>query len=274
MLNFKIEDTKCTKCGICASDCPMGIIEMNELPTIHSEQEELCLQCQHCMAVCPSSALSILNKNPEDSDQRGELPDTLAMERMVKARRSVRKYKRESLDKELIDRLLETASYAPTGHNDNGVHFTAIYDDATMQKFKEMVYASIKEAGEAGSIAPPMDFIYDLQKLWEQQGHDRLFCNAPHLVIASASNGNVTPVEDSLIALTYFELLANANGIGTLWNGMIKWSINDLNPELRKAIGIPDDHQIGYVMLFGKPAIKYPRAIQSEGIHIQAVKLV
>jgi len=274
MLNFKVDESKCTTCGLCANDCPMGIIEVNELPTIANEKEDFCLECQHCMAVCPTGALSILDKKPEESIKNSRnLPDPKLMSEMIKTRRSVRKYKQESLDKELIDELLETASYAPTGHNDNGVHFTAIYDADTMKKFKEMVYASIKKAGEAGEIQPPMDFIYGLQQLWEHEGQDRLFWKAPHLLIASASDKNVTPAEDSLIALSYFELLANANGLGTLWNGMIKWTINDLDPNIRKAIGIPEDHTIGYVMLFGKPAIKYPRAIQSDGIHIHAMQL-
>ena len=42
----------------------------------------------------------------------------------------------------------------------------------------------------------------------------------------------------------YFELIANSHGIGTLWNGMIKWTIDDINPELRALIGIPKDHTI------------------------------
>ncbi|PXY01976.1 nitroreductase [Marinifilum breve] len=274
MLDFKVDESKCTTCGLCAGDCPMGIINMNQLPSIESEEEQLCLKCQHCMAVCPTGALSILGKEPENSLKNSRtLPDPKLMSEMIKNRRSVRKYKKEVLDKEFINELLETASYAPTGHNDNGVHFTVIDETNTMQQFREMVYASIKKAGDAGEIKPPMDFIYGLQKLWEHTGEDRLFWKAPHLVIASAPSTNVTPVEDSLIALSYFELLVNANGIGTLWDGMIKWAINDLDTDLRKALGIPGDHKIGYAMLFGKPAIKYPRAIQSEGIHISSVSL-
>lgn len=274
MLDFKVDESKCTNCSLCAKDCPVGIIKMNELPSIEKNQEKLCLKCQHCMAICPTGALSILNKKPEDSiDNSHKLPDPKSMSEMIKTRRSVRKYKKKNLDKKLINELLETASYAPTGHNDNGVHFTVIDDIDTMNRFKDMVYTSIKKAGEADKIEPPMDFIYEMQKMWEHQGQDRIFCGAPHMVVASAPKTNVTPVEDSIIALSYFELLANAHGVGTLWDGMIKWAINDFDINLRKVIGIPNDHQIGYVVLFGKPAVNYPRAIQSEGIHIKSVSI-
>jgi nitroreductase/NAD-dependent dihydropyrimidine dehydrogenase PreA subunit len=274
MLNFKIEESSCTKCGLCAKDCPMRIIELNEWPEITTEKEAYCLKCQHCMAVCPTGSLSIEDKNPAKSPSaKFEKPNATAMAQMIKARRSTRHFKKEQLDKDTINHLLETASYAPTGHNDNGVHFSVVYDQQSMDRIKAMVYSSIKTAGEKARLQAPMDFLYSLQQLWEKEGSDRLFWEAPHLVIASAPNNNVTPYEDSIIALSYLELLANTNGIGTLWNGMIKWVINDLNPEIRQKIGIPENHTIGYVMLMGKPAVKYTRMIQSDGIHIKPIEL-
>ena len=33
---------------------------------------------------------------------------------------------------------------------------------------------------------------------------------------------------------------------------MAKWTINDLMPETRQLLGIPDDHLIGYTMAFGE----------------------
>jgi len=71
-----------------------------------------------------------------------------------------------------------------------------------------------------------------------------------------------SPMPDCLIALSYFELFAQANGVGTVWNGLAKWAINDLVPEARHLLGIPDDHLTGYVMAFGKPAVHYHRTVQ------------
>ncbi len=39
MLNFKISESDCSQCGICSAECPVGIIEMNEFPTISEEKE-------------------------------------------------------------------------------------------------------------------------------------------------------------------------------------------------------------------------------------------
>lgn len=65
-----------------------------------------------------------------------------------------------------------------------------------------------------------------------------------------------------MIALTTFELYAQACGIGTLWNGIATWAIEEMLPEMRQRLGIPDDHAFGYAMLFGKPAVRYARTVQ------------
>ena len=65
-----------------------------------------------------------------------------------------------------------------------------------------------------------------------------------------------------MIALSYFELFAQTLGVGTVWDGLAKWAINDLLPEFRTRLGIPDDHVIGYAMAFGKPAVQYARTVQ------------
>lgn len=49
MLNFTVNDQRCTRCGLCAADCPANIIkqEGKALPAIQPDQEAECLQCQH-----------------------------------------------------------------------------------------------------------------------------------------------------------------------------------------------------------------------------------
>jgi len=60
--------------------------------------------------------------------------------------------------------------------------------------------------------------------------------------------------------LSYFEIFAQAQGVGTLWAGVGKWMITLVLPELRATLGIPEDHVIGYAMAFGKPMVTYVRA--------------
>lgn len=272
--HFKVNESKCTACGACANDCLMGIIEMDPKPVIPADKESTCMECQHCMAVCPRGAISILGKNPADSaPNTNDKPSPVQMSNLIKNRRSIRRYEQESLDKILIHELLKTASYAPTGENGNSVRFTVVDDIEVMHRLRSITYDAIIKAGEAGNVPENLNFIYEFARLWKQDGVDVIFRGAPHLVIASAPNDCPSPKEDTMIALSYFELLAVSDGLGTLWDGMFKLTLEFIAPELRKIFGIPDNHLIGYAMIFGKPAVRYARAIQSEGIDIQPLNL-
>lgn len=271
MIDFKVDEAKCIECGLCAQDCLTGIIALNPKPAIDEEKEGQCFKCQHCLAVCPKGAISIHGKSPEDSiPVNGELPTPEAMGRLIKTRRTIRQYKKENLDKALIHELLETASYAPTAHNSNAVFFSVLDNMEKTEEIKIKFYDSLKKLNVAQKDNPNLVFLSYYLNLWETHGIDQLFCGAPHVVIASAPKNSADPETNTLISLSYFELLANSHGIGTLWNTVMKLILQQ-DLQLQKDLGIPEDHTIGYVMAFGKPAIKYKRAIQSEGTHINHI---
>ena len=82
MIDFKVCQTTCIKCGQCVSDCPARIIAMeNGNPFITQEKEALCYKCQHCLSVCPTASISILGYDPQNSlPLTGTLPDSAQME--------------------------------------------------------------------------------------------------------------------------------------------------------------------------------------------------
>lgn len=265
MLDFAVNDQACTSCGLCAADCPARIIAMADGggPAIAPEKEAACYRCQHCLAICPTAALSILGLKPENSRPlAGSYPAPEQVEMLIKGRRSVRRYLDENLEPALIRRLLEVAWYAPTGINSRQVHFTVVDDKAAMARLRTEVMAGLGRLVRSNALPEGLGFFADFVRLWEEQGVDTLFRGAPHLLVASAPQQVVTPLQDCLIALSYFELYAQANGVGTVWDGLAKLAINDLVPETRRRLGIPEDHQIGYCMAFGRSAVRYARTVQ------------
>jgi nitroreductase/NAD-dependent dihydropyrimidine dehydrogenase PreA subunit len=263
MLKFEVRQELCTQCGLCAKDCPVKIIDLKTgYPRIEADKQKTCIRCQHCLAICPTAAISILGRNPTQSRSfKGNIPDPDQLEMLIKGRRSVRHYQDENLDPALIKRMLDVAWQAPTGVNLRQVQFSVIDDKENLAVFRNEAYRGLEELIARGQLPAERAFFAGFVRVWNEKGADVLFRGAPHLLVSSAPRGGASPMPDCIIALSYFELFAQSLGIGTVWNGLVKWTINDLVPELRTRLNIPDDHLVGYVMAFGKPAVQYQRTI-------------
>jgi nitroreductase/NAD-dependent dihydropyrimidine dehydrogenase PreA subunit len=264
MLQFTIDESRCTRCHACADDCPVNIITLQDgWPTIPQARQASCLKCFHCLAVCPTAALSILGRNPDASTPlRGAFPHATQMETLLKGRRSVRRYRDENLDQKLIDRLLGAGWHGASGHNARQVRLTVIDEREVLQRLRSDLLARIAELAARNDLPQELAYYATFPRAWERNGRDVIFRGAPHLVIASADAHCTAPLVDSVIALTGFELMAQSMGIGTLWNALAKWSFEQIMPELPARLGVPKEHRIGYVMSFGKPAVVYQRTVQ------------
>ncbi|MFC1523669.1 nitroreductase family protein [Thermodesulfobacteriota bacterium] len=262
MVQFRIDEDLCTQCGECEAECPSGVISMEEYPTMTNE--EGCYRCQHCLAICPEGAVSVLGRDPGASiSLEGNLPDPAKLETLIKARRSVRRYTDQDLSPALIDELLEIACHAPTGVNAQAVLFTVVRERAVMNTLREEVMAKLTKIVDAGTLPDDLvgQYIGYAVHAWQEEGKDIIFRGAPHLLVTSAPKDAPCPVQDTHIALTTFQLMAHARGVGTVWDGMFMMALA-LCPELTTRLGIPDDHVVGYAMAFGEPAMEYHRTVQ------------
>ena len=265
MLDFEINKLNCTRCGQCVADCPARIISLSEdgYPTIALEKEGSCYKCQHCLAICPTGSVSILGLDPAASTVlAGGYPDPDKLETLIKGRRSVRRYKDENLDPALFQRLLKVAWHAPSGVNSRQVRFTVLDSKDKVAQLRDEVMTGLVRLVKENALPKGKESYGNFVRIWQNHQVDIIFRSAPHLLITSTPMNLPSPMPDCLIALSYFELFAQANGVGTLWNGLAKWAINDLLPETRHLLGIPDDHLIGYAMVFGYPDVHFTRTVQ------------
>ncbi len=265
MLQFHIDDSLCTRCHTCVRDCVRGIIARfgDAVPFIAPEKEEQCCACQHCLAVCPSGAVSIFGLHPGNS--RTLSPDSgpsfEQMETLLRGRRSVRHYRQENVPADLLQRLMADLANVPTGVNAMELTFTLIDELETMRRLEQKVLAVL-----GGALSRLPDRYSQMKEMFAVDPAAvgaMIFRGAPHALLVSAPPEAPCAEQDVPLSLAYFEMLAQCAGLGTVWWGFLKM-ILEMLPELKSLLDLPPGH-VYYAMLFGYPAIRFSRTVQRDG---------
>ncbi|MCQ2379520.1 MAG: nitroreductase family protein [Victivallaceae bacterium] len=253
----KINRSKCIGCLECVRECPNSSITRGDdgFPQTGAS----CIGCQHCLAVCPEGAVSVDVVSANDvKAANGPIPSPDEMENLIRQRRSIRRYHDENVPKETMDRLLDALRYSPTGCNDHRLFFSVVDDKSKMQFFRDCTNGIVRillRTGILQLLRPSLvGFFADLDS-------DPVFRHAPHMIVACTPRNAPCAKVDPIIALSEFELLANSLGVGTLWCGFAKHAFA-ISRKMRKALGMPAGYKVGYVMLFGLPAVSYARTTQ------------
>ncbi len=262
MIDFRVDKDLCVGCGECVADCPAMIIEMTgEIPAIAPEKEARCIGCRHCLAVCPSGAVSILGEQPKDDPAFGrDFPSPASLLSLIKGRRSVRRYRKTPVDKERLAVLMDAVLHAPTAKNVRDGAFLLVDDPAVMDEIRSRCRQGIANALEKPDMPPRFAADADYYRLVLASDKDPVFRGAPHMLVSCYNANNVWGRDNCYIALSYFELLAQSMGLGTVWCGRAWQVFTYAAPDVLTDLGLPGDQRPGYVMLFGLPDVTYHRA--------------
>ena len=264
---FKIDDSKCVKCGACVRDCAFRALRSGEDGLPRLAAADRCMRCQHCLAICPVGAITLDGKRPEDSmPLKGlALPSAEAVANWMVTRRSVRNFKKdEDVDRATLDRVLKVLGNTPTGCNARALTFTCMPDRASMDRFRKDFIKVIERHRDGTKLLPRWLAIAAIKL--RKGGEDVFFRSAPGMLIVSSdvsAPSVTTPREDATVACSNFELLANANGIATCWCGFLSLVQREIPEILEDTIGISRNNPF-YAMLFGKSAVRYMRGVQRD----------
>ena len=258
---ISVDKSKCIHCGNCIRDCVVEVLKTDSenIPYLPPELEKFCLNCQHCLAVCPTGAVTCNGVSAEQCFPVSPLPEPEKMLALLRQRRTVRFFKDENVSPEILAKLKEALAWTPTGCNNHGLQFFIAGKDEIAQ-FKAVSDRWVRfliKSGIMGLLLPRYRRYFDSVLA----GADVIYRNAPHLIIVMAPKKAPCCKTDQVIALTQFDLMAQTLGVSTCWCGFAEYAFR-LIPQLRKMIGCPRGYRIGGVMLFGKPAVKYFRATQ------------
>ena len=254
-----IDKSKCSACGACIRDCVVHVLTKGAdgYPVSQEKDEEFCLNCQHCLAVCARGAVTCNDVGFGDTLDVGQIPDGRALAELLRQRRSIRQWRDDPIPDEVWTRLVDTLAWMPTGCNDHRLHFTIVRDRAKMDLYRREVLRTLQKI--LRSRIPQLLFPKFRRYMDEvMRGDDIVFRNAPCMIIAATPKNAPCREADPWIALSYFDLLARANGLGTCWSGFAVHAFK-LMRGIRRTLNIPSGYEVGAVLLFGVPAVEYPR---------------
>ncbi|MCX7709675.1 MAG: nitroreductase family protein [Clostridia bacterium] len=282
--DVKVDDAKCTKCGLCVKVCKGAPLYMED-DQIKIDQSRIfgCIACGQCMAVCPNQAIAITGRDMTPSDVL-EMPPKEdrasfgSLKSLMFSRRSIRNFKDQRIGREIIDQILEAAASAPNGLGATDVEVLVLDGK---EKVRELVDDLVKFVKIAKKIFSPIvlkfarPFIgkaqYDsfstffagaldifLKKY--EQGEDWMLYSAP---LAMYFHGSpLGDPADPYIAATYAMLAAESLGLGSCMIGTTAYFLNYNDKKIKKKYGIPVQNKNGLMVLFGYPEIKFSYALK------------
>jgi len=247
-----ISDEKCTGCGRCVKDCTRLNFTIEEKKKKAVFTSLRCLGCGHCIAVCPEDAIIYENMKDEALSFEGiqDLSSLISYEnlyRLMRAKRSIRQYKKKKIPKEDIEKIIDCMSYAATGGNMRSMKCVVISDDERLNKLEEACVTELNKS---------IDENYkESFKKKKKLGIKPIFFEAPHVLILYSRN--TTEYVNAAIAITSGMLCAETLGVGSCWIGLAHGALN-ANQELRENLAGIKGNVLG-VMTMGYPAVKYSR---------------
>ena len=254
-----IDKEKCSNCKQCIQECVSGYFSVNENKEVmFNENLPACNICGHCIAICPENAILTEDLDDIESFPGIDSPEAIItydnFYKLIRAKRSIRRYKTKNVPQELIEKVFKVMRYAPSGGNARLWRYLDISDP---EKIEELSDAIVKAMYRYRGFESEDEALKSIKS----RGRN-VFFNAPHLIVLYYETvekiGTMIGLRgnDAGIALTYGMLAAETLGLGSCWIGGLQIAI-PMNREMMNILGIK-----GYVLgafTLGYPAIKYLR---------------
>ncbi len=260
---FSIQKELCTKCDACRKSCPSGLA-ISITNQEYSIQPDFCIECGHCAAVCPSDAISCDSQKLETI--KPTHVDSEDLYALMKQKRSVRHYKRESISKEIINKIIEICESSATASNKRDLKISILQGEEVAGCSKILAKAMLKKIKFVtnpivktlfSKLIPKSfkskDYMQNFTKEMEltQKGEkDRFFFKAPCVIVMSyPKHEKMFGRTNCAIAASQSMLFADNLGIGSCFVGFAE--IFNKQKAARNALKLQNNYVTGIVFSLG-----------------------
>ena len=281
MAKVSIDQALCTHLGACKRICPEAILVRtgDESPPgiVHAE---LCTSCGHCAAICPSGAIAHADfaEGTINTLDAGLIPADAQVLELLRARRSLRVFKDRPVEREVVERILDAACLAPSGHNTQSTEFIVVQDATTLTKIHELTAAfyaktakqlhnPIVRAAMGVALGHMMESVVHFMPCMDtvvadaKEGKAPFLRNAPCLIVCHAEEIVHYPDANAMLALHNASLMCQALGLGSFLVGYVTGAC-DRGKSIPRLLGVPKHHKVYGALALGYPELTFKNWIQ------------
>lgn len=165
-------------------------------------------------------------------------------------RRSTRKYLDKEVSQELLEKIIETGRYAPSGGNSQSNHFLVIQNKQIIDHLVKMVERAFSQMEITENMYRSLQNSINLSK---KGGY--VFCyNAPVLIIVANKKDYGNNQADCALALENMMLEANELDLGSCYINQLKWLNEDQKIlSYLQSLGMNEDERVYGSLIVGYP---------------------
>ncbi|MBN2282770.1 MAG: nitroreductase family protein [Deltaproteobacteria bacterium] len=298
---FEFDEEKCKNCKACYEACPTSCIQWDDekkipYPTGLVKMELACLACNNCEAVCPTGAIKTRGeyrvlkgryRTPDDRSPEMSFPmpfgekdaerkfediekELTETERVIYRRRSIRLFRDKPVPRELLERIIEAARWAPSGGNCQPWKFSVMTDKARIEELDRQCAKILYLIGGiyTGTSWWNRALVHFVSYLMVNKMDQRPIAAIEKVKL---SNGSITfgapavihvladvrgigdPLFDTGLACQNLVLAAHSLGLGTVYIGLIKNALKYLPKKTRQSLGIGYPYDLVTSICVGYP---------------------
>src|SRR5271157_1678014 len=282
-----IDPERCQKEGLCVRICQKVFSQEAKGSVPIVAHEASCNSCGHCVLVCPSGAIRQVDCPPEKIHpvQPDLMPSYEQVREMIAARRSIRTFQERPVEKEIIEKVIDGARFAPSLKNTQSTRFTVVQDKTLLHaiasstaqwlgkvanRLKNPLWRKLYTLRGERDVKQVLRWIEQLDLMAEKmsQNIDLVLFGAPLLVLFHADETMRSADVNATLALHNAMMLASSLGLGSFYTGYVVTACSH-DRAVPRLLDLPRKQKVYGGLALGYPAIQFSRWIDRRPAQIR-----
>jgi nitroreductase/NAD-dependent dihydropyrimidine dehydrogenase PreA subunit len=274
-----IDPELCRKDGLCVRVCRKVFSQEKEGSVPVVAHAEFCNSCGHCVLVCPTGAIRLAGCVPEmvHPVKSNLIPTYEQVREMVVSRRSTRSFSARAVEREIIEKVINGARFAPSAKNTQSTRFIVILEKSRLAAIAEEtarwlgkaalrlnnpLWRKLYRLSGARDAEDITRYIgqFELIAAGMREGRDLILFGAPVVLLFHADRAIRFAEANANLALQNATYIARSLGIGSFYTGYVVTACGHCKA-MRRLIELPPGHMVYGGLALGYPLVEFSRWI-------------